>query len=197
MALRVAGGQVKGHPLRTAKGVALRPTSERVREAIFSSLGERVQGARVLDLFAGSGALGIEALSRGASWADFVEADPRLATALRANLAELGFSDRSHVYCARVSTMLASLPGPYSIVLLDPPYSLPSLDTLLGDMGSAPMLSPGGVLVLEHSRHRIVQETYGALRLGRSRRYGDSCISLYQGEGELCLLRSTLAALTP
>lgn len=124
MKLRIVAGEFGGRRIRTPKGRATRPTRESVREAWFSALGERVRGARVLDLFSGSGALGLEALSRGAAHVDFVERSRGAATALERNIEELGVADRTAVHREDAFTFLDRTAGSvaYDIALADPPY---------------------------------------------------------------------------
>ncbi|MCH7626588.1 MAG: RsmD family RNA methyltransferase, partial [Chloroflexi bacterium] len=110
MTLRITGGELRGRRLKSAHGSGLRPTSERVRGAMFSIIGrDAVEGARVLDLYAGTGALGIEALSRGAAWADFVESGRGRCREIRDRLRELGLDDRSRVYAGRTLKVLGTL----------------------------------------------------------------------------------------
>ncbi len=152
---RVVGGTLGGRVLRTPSGGGTRPTSDRVREAVFSSLVSRaaVDGARVLDLFAGTGALGLEALSRGAAHATFVESDRRAAGLVRANVAALGVGDRCRVVGSAVAAFLAGAGHPaYDLVLLDPPYPLGEGD-LAGVLAALAdrWLAPDAVVVVERS----------------------------------------------
>lgn len=185
MALRIIAGTAAGRPLLTPRGLKVRPTAERVRSALFSIVGGAVQGARVLDLYAGTGALGLEALSRGALLADFVESSPRLCSLIRANIVSLGFQGRARVVCRRVERALALLEGPYHLALADPPYEAWPLEGLLQRLGEAPLLAPGALLVLEHSARHRPGERYGDLALWQCRRYGDTCLSFYRrGKGK-------------
>jgi len=179
MAPRIIAGRARNRPLRTLPGRGLRPTSERVRSALFSVLGQRVVGARVLDLYAGTGALGLEALSRGARWADFVEADPRACRLLRQNLADLGFASQGRVLCGRVEQALPRLEGPYDLVLADPPYDLWPLDRLLTALGRPGLLAPEAVAVVEHSARRQPPDRVGPLVRRSSRTYGDTALTFY------------------
>ena len=157
-----------------------RPTSELVRGAIFNVLGPLDgESTRVLDLYAGSGSLGIEALSRGAGWADFVESHPRQCEAIRLNLTDTGFSQVAHVHCMDVLKALSALTESYSLVLMDPPYALTSLDEVLGDMAEALTLEDGATVVVGHSKRLELKDSYG--RLGRSGRYryGDSAVDFF------------------
>ena len=159
----------------------LRPTSERVRGAIFSILGAQAcQGARVLDLYAGSGALGMEALSRGAEWADFVEVNARLVRRIRENLGEMSLSGKGKVYQGTVERVLDILPGGYDMVFADPPYDMDEWDTLMGRLGAGDLIKEGGVVVVEHRYTTAPAESYNKLVQITGRRYGDTSVSVYR-----------------
>ena len=173
--LRVTGGESRGRRLRMPKSI--RPTQGIVKEAIFNLVGPRVEDARVVDLFAGSGALGIEALSRGAAHVTFVDRVPRGLAILRQNLDELGFKSSSGVVRAEVGRWLESSPDEIKeadLVFLDPPYgdpvferSLKALDRLSGD----------ATIVAEYSRHQTLPRLE-RLRVERERRYGDTMVAV-------------------
>ena len=184
MAVRIIGGQAKGRTLHVGRGATTRPTSGVVRSALFSILTPYLEAVSVLDLFAGTGALGIEALSRGAATADFVEQDPRQCTALRRNLETLGLTERARVRGSRVEQAIASLPGPYDLVLMDPPYNLPHLEDLLERIAVSPLVGSGTVLAVEHASRQSLPETSGEMALVKRRSYGDTSISIYQHGGE-------------
>ena len=169
--MRVAGGNEKGRRLKGAVSSGTRATTERVRAAIFNILDPRqYQGGRVLDLFAGSGSLGIEALSHGASSADFVEWDRRQSAVITTNLETTGFTSQSHVHRLDVMQALLTLPGNYNLVLLDPPYKMAGLDGLLGKIASQERLVvDGGVVIAGHSKREDLKERYGPLRLSSHR----------------------------
>lgn len=181
MSIRITSGAQKGRRLRAPRSAGLRPTSERVRGAIFSILGqEAVEGARVLDLYAGTGALGIEALSRGADWADFVEADARRCIQIRDNLRELGLAQRGHVYQSRVEKAITILTSPYDLVFIDPPYDLDPWDWLMNALSERGLVKANGLVVAEHSPRTSLASRYGRLVLETSRRYGDTSVSIYK-----------------
>ena len=182
--MRVAGGTAKGRRLRGTIAPDARPTTERVRAAIFNIVGQNLyHEGRVLDLYAGSGSLGIEALSRGASWADFVERDRRQCGVIQSNLESIGFDSRGRVHCTLVEGSLANLAGPYQLVLLDPPYRLQTLGEVLEMIGSViGLVDQGGMVVAGHSRHLALLDDYGPLRLVTHRRYGDNLVGFYQRE---------------
>ena len=178
----MAGGKAKGRRLKGAVIPGVRPTSERARAAIFNVLPPWLcQDTQVLDLFAGTGSLGIEALSLGAAHADFVEQNRRQCEALRANLEATGFSGQATAHCADVNRFLKNLAGPYQLVLLDPPYRMENLSEFLESLAAAPgLVSEEGMVVAGHSRHVSLFSEYGPLRLYSHRRYGDNVVDFFQ-----------------
>ncbi|MEK7281436.1 MAG: 16S rRNA (guanine(966)-N(2))-methyltransferase RsmD [Chloroflexota bacterium] len=175
--MRVIAGQAKGLNLMAPS--AIRPTTSVVRSALFSilaSLDDRPR--RALDLFAGSGALGIEALSRGAEWVDFVEREPKNCAVIKQNLEHTGFSTQAHVYCAPAKKAFSFLNGNYDIIFLDPPYSFPSLATFIEEMASS-SLAQGALLAVCHSSRTTIAPGGKGLELVKSRCHGDTCISLF------------------
>ncbi len=181
MSVRISGGTHRGRLIRTDRQRGLRPTSERVRGALFSILGRSaIEGVRVLDLYAGTGALGIEALSRGAAWADFVESDGRRCRQLAGNLGELGLDDRGRVLCGRVDRVLGGMRGEYGLVMADPPYRAAPWQATLTRLAERGLVSEGGVVVAEHRSGQPLEAGYGSLRRVESRRYGDTSITFYK-----------------
>ena len=180
--MRITGGAARGLRLFAPRLSRVRPTSDRIRSALFQLVGEVAADANVLDLYAGTGALGMEALSRGAAWVDFVEQDARLCHAIERNLENAGFADRGRVYRVRVEQALTFLEGSYHLVLLDPPYDLPGLPRTVEALNRPGLLDKGGVVVVEHSGRVALPERYGALRKRQQRRYGDTGLSVYSME---------------
>lgn len=176
--MRVIAGTAKGHPLTAPRGERTRPTADRVKEALFSSLQPRLLDASVVDLFAGSGALGIEALSRGAAHVLFVEKAPAALDHLRRNLGTTGVEDRATVVRDDVMRTLADTPvgAPFDIALLDPPYDLTSaaLEAVLAAV--ATHLADGGLVVVERASRSGAIPWPDPLKPGRSRRYGDTVL---------------------
>lgn len=182
--MRVIAGKAKGRRLKGPphRRGSLRPTSDLVRGAIFSALASLgADLSRVLDLYAGSGALGIEALSRGAIACDFVEQNPAACAIIRQNLQATGFQEQGQVYCASVERALDLLKGVYTLVLADPPYADMSALAALERLAASGLVREGHtVLALEHSSRQQPPERIGWWRLLSCRRYGDSAVSLYR-----------------
>jgi 16S rRNA (guanine966-N2)-methyltransferase len=183
--MRVITGKAKGHQLKVPKGVYVRPATDLVRGAIFSMLeNETSDWALVLDLFAGSGALGIEALSRGAGWVDFVEREPRCCAIIKQNLEKTRLEAQAHIYCCSVASAISFLDKEYSIILMDPPYANRSIGRLINQLAVSELVGKETVVVVTHSPHLPLSPGYGGLRLAKERRHGDSCIAVYQKGGE-------------
>jgi len=177
--LRITSGELGGRRIQgPAPGAEIRPTTERVREAIFSILGS-VEGARVLDLYCGTGALGIEALSRGASAATLVDTDPELAGE---NVEALGIGDRVEVVRSDAASFLDRAPnGAFDLVLCDPPYGLPEPISSQLDPLIRRVLAPEGRVVLESSPK---QPLAIELPLVRERAYGETLVRVYTAGGD-------------
>jgi len=182
--MRVIAGSAKGHRLKFPKGTTTRPATDLVRGAIFSIL-ENVTDdwAQVLDLFAGSGALGIEALSRGAGEVDFVEHEPRCCAIIRQNLEQTKLAAKAHIYCCSVSKALFFLDKEYSIILMDPPYSDSSIGNLIARLAASKLVGARSILVVTHSPRLSLDSTYTPLNRIKEHRHGDSCIAIYEKEG--------------
>jgi 16S rRNA (guanine966-N2)-methyltransferase len=181
--MRVTGGKVKGTHLKTLPRRSIRPTTSVVRQAIFSLLDNSTANwGRVLDLYAGTGALGIEALSRRAEWVDFVDYRKSCCDIIRSNLERIGELQRAHVYCCSVSKALSFLENSYDIIFVDPPYSDPSIDDLLTTLAGSKLLGEDCMVVLCHANRFSLSPDYDGLHLIKQRRYGDSFIFVYQKE---------------
>ena len=186
--MRVIAGTYRSRILKSLKGLALRPTSGRLRETLFNVLGASVTGSRFIDLFAGTGAIGIEALSRGASEVVFVENHAPAAKLIRRNLESLGIRKEATVLAAdavRALEMLASgkrsKSCPYGYVFLDPPYAAAKeYARVLESLGSGNLLAPGGVVIAEHRRSFELPEEAGALQCYRVLKQGDAALSFYR-----------------
>lgn len=175
---RIIAGVARGRRLVTPRGLGTRPTSDKVRGAVMNLLGQFFDGGDVLDLYAGSGALALEALSRGCARAVCVDAERGAADAIRRNAEACGFSDRVEIRRDRVSEVLPRLPrGAFVLAFVDPPYEEgPEAALALLDA----VLAPGGRAVAEHDARRPPAGSYGRLALVDRRTYGDTGISIYE-----------------
>ena len=183
--MRIIGGSARSRSLETPRGQDTRPTQALVREALFDMLQGEVQDAMVLDLFAGSGALGLESLSRGAASAVFVEKARNAAAVVGRNIEKLGFQDRATLLSMdwqQALSRLAALGKAFDLVFLDPPYRL-SLVPVLSQLTDSALLRPAAILALEHGKGQG-PDTPPCFSLRRRRAYGDTEITLLQYEGE-------------
>ncbi len=176
--MRVISGTARGMKLKTREGDAVRPTSDRVKEAMFSIIQFEIEGRRVLDLFAGSGQLGIEALSRGAREAVFVDASGESADMVRKNVESCGFSGSAQIRNEDFAAFLAGNCGTFDLAFLDPPYRTGLLEQAL-PLAAAKM-NPGGTILCEHPMDETLPEQAGTFSRGRSYHYGKILITLYR-----------------
>ena len=182
MKLRVISGSARGKRLEVPKG-NIRPLSEQAREALFNILAPRIADSDFLDLFAGSGAVGIEALSRGARISIFVEMDKKSVPVIWSNLENVGFSDRAEVYALPVSQALKILnkkSAKFDIIFLGAPYGSPSLIEAMKFLGGSSLLKEANVVIAEHRFKHDISETFGVLSIFRKERYGDTVFSFYK-----------------
>jgi 16S rRNA (guanine966-N2)-methyltransferase len=180
-AMRIVGGPLGGRRLRAPGGDATRPTSDKVREAIFQILGPPPEGAIVVDLFAGSGALALEALARGAARAELVDLGRAALAACRANARELGLGARLTLHHGDALRWLSEARGgPWTWVFIDPPYASDLAARALTALGQPhPCLAPDAVIVVEHDRRHLPPERIGILLRTDQRRYGDTWLSFF------------------
>jgi 16S rRNA (guanine966-N2)-methyltransferase len=205
--VRVIAGSARGRPLFGPSGAQTRPTSDKVKGALFSMLEsllarerpggaeapeeaepgtpELWEGLKVLDLYAGTGALGIEALSRGAAWCDFVEANAAARRTIQRNLQITDLADRAKVIGVSVEKVIQgavdqSLQAPYDVVVMDPPYADQSVGEVVVGLANGRMLKPGALVAVEHSRRLALADHYNGLSLVRERRHGDTVLSIYR-----------------
>ena len=178
--MRVIAGTARGRQLRSLPGLEVRPTLDRVRQGVFSSLGERVREAVFLDLFAGSGAVGIEALSRGAAQVVFIEVSSGCLRHLRSNLERCGLADRARILAsdwrAGVGRLKRAQEG-FDLIYADPPYGRFDEASILAEV--EPLLVQGGALLFEHPGRRRMPQKTGRLRLERVMIYGQTSVSWY------------------
>ena len=180
--LRVITGSARGRQLRTLDGDDVRPTTDRVKEAMFSIIQFDIEGRRILDLFAGSGQLGIEALSRGAKEATCVDRDKRYVAIIKENLAKTGFDKNSVIMQTDAFSFLRMTGGEFDIVFLDPPYGTGMLQKALGMLSDC--VAQGGTVICEHPYGEEMPETADELKLYRTYKYGKTALTTYRKETE-------------
>ncbi len=187
--MRVISGTAKGRRLKGPPDNGTRPMIDRVKESLFSILmGYGVIRGRVLDLFAGTGSIGIECLSRGAEWVDFVEQRAAVCRVIRDNLAHTQFSDRARIYQMPVEAFIArGAKEPYAIIVLDPPYASPTIEATLDAVAASSLVADGTIVVLGHWPRLTPKENYGRLTQLTSRRLGDSSFTIFEYVGEEAL----------
>ena len=185
--MRIIAGSLRSRTLVAPPGLATRPTSDRLRETLFNVLAPRIAGASFLDLYAGSGAVGIEALSRGAASVTFVERAPAALKVLHTNLVKLRLAEGFRIHPGSVGAFLRrAAPGPkpelYEVVFLDPPYDdAEEYASALGLLGGASvgLLAPGALVIAEHRRKERLEDSYGSLKRTRLLEQGDAALSFY------------------
>ena len=180
--MRVITGTAKGRRLDTLNGTDVRPTTDMVKEAVFSAIQFDIEGRSFLDLFAGSGQMGIEAISRGAESAVFVDTNNEAISVIKGNLSKTGFTDKAKVIKGEYSSFLASTNDKFDIAFLDPPYHVGILEKALGLV--AKVMSRHGVIVCEHPTDVKLPEAVGEFSLERQRKYSKIIISIYRKVSE-------------
>ncbi|MFC4598863.1 16S rRNA (guanine(966)-N(2))-methyltransferase RsmD [Cohnella hongkongensis] len=182
--MRVISGQAKGHPLRAVPGSGTRPTTDKVKEALFSMIGPYFNdGERVLDLFAGTGALGIEALSRGAVSAVFVDSSAKSVEVIRRNLESTRLADRASVYrneARRALKALEKTGRSFDLIFLDPPYAMTDCDAILMEMAGRGLAAESAIAVVEHDPGVSYPETFGGFERTKYAKYGEIAVSVYR-----------------
>ncbi len=184
--MRIIAGRFRSRRLKTVADPRVRPTSDRLRETLFNVLAARVEGTVFADCYAGSGAVGLEALSRGARKAYFLEANPQAVQVICANLRALGvrYKDEAEVLSMGVTNALKKLGNrgiTFDVAFLDPPYdAADEYARALQWLGAGPLLAPNALVVAEYDKRRTLNDTYGSLRLIRTLRQGDAALSFFQ-----------------
>jgi 16S rRNA (guanine(966)-N(2))-methyltransferase RsmD len=179
--MRIIAGKAKGQYIKSPKGIYIRPTSDLIRGALFSILESMTTDwSSVLDLYAGTGSMGLEALSRGAGWADFVEQNPRCYAVIKHNLDHAGLSAQAHVYHLSAIKSISLLKKKYGIVLMGPPYREHAVIETIEQLVISRLVGVGSTIAVEHSYRLPLSSVYGIFQLAKERRHGDTCISVYQ-----------------
>ena len=181
--MRVITGSAKGHHLKGPKGAGTRPMLDSVKESLFSVLnGYGAIYGKMLDLYAGTGSIGIEALSRGATWCDFVEQKSAVCDVIRDNLAHTKLAAKAKIYQQPVSRFVTQhrSSAQYALIMMDPPYADPAIHDTQALVAQADLLIPGGIFIIGHEVHVVFNETCGPLQRIEFRRFGGSCVTLYE-----------------
>ncbi|AWP30840.1 16S rRNA (guanine(966)-N(2))-methyltransferase RsmD [Paenibacillus glucanolyticus] len=183
--MRVVSGSAKGRPLKSVPGTSTRPTTDKVKESIFSMIGPYFEGGTALDLFAGTGGLGIEALSRGIDRAVFIDVEPKSISTIKDNLKAARLEERAEIYrndAARALKALEKRSFKFDLVFLDPPYRFKNGDELMVDMAERSLLQDLAVVVLEYESSYNYPEKFGDFCCLRTVKYGETAISIYRYE---------------
>ncbi|MDD2251582.1 MAG: 16S rRNA (guanine(966)-N(2))-methyltransferase RsmD [Dehalococcoidales bacterium] len=181
--MRIISGIAKGRPIKMPKRTPTRPATELVRGAIFSSLANMDASSElVLDLFSGSGSLGLEALSRGAGWVDFVDRDKRCCAIIKENLASMDFAQQARVYCLNVQRAIDLVNKEYNLILMDPPYPSTEIDSILQQLANSSLVGCGTVLCTTHSSRRPLKQAYSSMKMFKELRHGDSTAAFFMLE---------------
>ena len=181
--MRVIGGTYRGRRLRAVEGLAVRPTSDRLRETLFNILAPRIEGSRFLDICAGSGAVGIEALSRGADEVTFIESSRQACLVIEANLGALGIERNASMVNLNTTTALKRLAQEFKefdIAFLDPPYASAIYEDVMTQLGSGNLLSTGAIVIAEHRVKTPTEVRYGKLKVFREVKQGESALAFYE-----------------
>ncbi|MGI6631445.1 MAG: 16S rRNA (guanine(966)-N(2))-methyltransferase RsmD [Bacillota bacterium] len=180
--IKVIGGEFRGRSLLSVPGETTRPPLAKVRGAVANILVEYIDGARVIDLFSGTGSYSIELLSRGASHATCIDKNPKAVEIIRKNLSTLGIESRARVIIGdalRIVRLLEKTEKPYSIALVAPPYFTGLDKGAMDILGTSPLVDPAGIVVLQQHRKEKHEESYGRLAINRTYMYGDTRVSTY------------------
>ncbi|WNQ13687.1 16S rRNA (guanine(966)-N(2))-methyltransferase RsmD [Paenibacillus aurantius] len=181
--MRVISGTAKGRPLKAVPGTGTRPTTDKVKEAVFSMIGPYFDGGRALDLFAGTGGLGIEALSRGMEQAVFVDKDSKSIEVIRENLKTAKVEGKAEVYrneAVRALKALAKREVRFDLVFLDPPYRMKDMDALMLLMKEQRLLNDGATVMIEHDSSHTYPEEAGSFHTVKHSVYGETAITVYR-----------------
>jgi len=181
--MRIIAGKYRGRKIDFPKSPHIRPTQDRIREALFNILAPCISGATVLDLFAGSGAFGIEALSRGAKKATFVDNNIKCIRIIRSNLKKIGAEDKAEVYrrdAFKAMDELAQAAATFDIVFIDPPYYTELSKKSLIKLAHYDILSHNNTIIIEHYKKDVLLNDLKSIKLGRQKRFGDTVLSFYR-----------------
>lgn len=177
--MKVISGKIKGRSLKTLKGLDIRPTPEKVKESLFNILGESIVNKKLLDLFAGSGNIGIEALSRGAGEVCFVDNDRRSVRLIRENLKRCNIEEGFEIFLRDAIDFIRFQKEKFDMIFLDPPYASDLGERALEEISKAGIIEDDGLVILEHFHKKEINREYHLLKLQREKRLGDTCLSFF------------------
>lgn len=181
--MRVISGEAKGRTLLGPAGTFTRPMQDKIKEALFSSLFSLgVEAERIADLYAGTGAIGIEALSQGATYGDFVDQNASACAVVQKNLERTGFANRSRVHRTAVASFVSRPLEPYDLIFLDPPYADPEIELILRQLSESTLIQSGTIVAIGHWPKLKLPDEIGRLTRLRHRCHGDSCFSIYEAD---------------
>jgi 16S rRNA (guanine(966)-N(2))-methyltransferase RsmD len=178
--MRVIGGKYRGRRLKAIEGLAVRPTSDRLRETLFNILAPQIKGSRFLDLCAGSGAVGIEALSRGASHVTFVDQSRRACSAIQGNLDTIGITNEATIINKDAVFALKHLTGKFDVIFFDPPYESDVYARVLRELGQSDLAARDAIAVVEHRAKHPPEQIYGGLEVFRTVKQGESSLAFFR-----------------
>lgn len=179
--MRVISGSARGRKLKGPPSSATRPMADKIKGALFNALHSLgVEPERILDLYAGTGSIGIEALSRGGKWADFVDQGREQTNVIRANLSSTGFASQAAVHKSAVKSFIASSRSPYDLIIVDPPYADPDIFETLAAIAASQLVESGTIVAIGHWPRLSLPDTVGRMECLRHRCHGDSCFSIYE-----------------
>ena len=182
--MRVITGSARGRVLKELQGMETRPTTDKVKESVFNIVQFDVEGRRVLDLFGGTGQMGIEALSRGAAHATFVDLRKEAVGIIRENLSLTGFSDRATVVQGDYLAFLTRCRETFDVIFLDPPYETELLETAIAHIARHDLLNVHGMMIAEHPADKVLPALSAPYRMGRTYRYGKIAVTIYHRDGD-------------
>lgn len=181
--MRIISGEMRGFKLKAPKGMDTRPTSDKVKESLFSIMGYIESSSEVLDLYSGSGNIGLEFLSRGAESACFIDTDAKAISTIKDNIEKCKVSDRATVYkndVSRAMEMLANRSKKFDYIFMDPPYKSGLVEKTIDKVAELDLLKDGGLLIAEHERGLVLEDSVGSMKKVDNRRYGDTEITFYR-----------------
>lgn len=178
--MRIITGSAKGTKLKTPRGLAIRPTADRVKESVFNILRSHILNSKVLDLFAGTGNLGLEALSRGASHATFVEQSLTSIALIKENAKLTKLSDQITILKANVLSQIPKFTEKFDLIFCDPPYNQSLVKQVLFHIDQTAILADGGILIVEYSQHESLELDLNLLQLFRTEHFGETCIGFWK-----------------